>query len=84
MRTAIRKMGNSSGVIIPKSILTELKLGAGDAVDLRLEGGNVLIAPMQKNPREGWAEEAKRIAAEEPLDTDWLDFPNEADDTLTW
>jgi antitoxin MazE len=84
MRSAIRKMGNSSGVIIPKSILSALKMGVGDAVELRAEGGNVLIAPIKKNPREGWAEEAARIAEEEPRDTEWLDFPNKADDALTW
>jgi antitoxin MazE len=84
MQTAIRKMGNSSGVIIPKAILTELKMTAGDAVELRAEGGKVLIEPIRKKPREGWAEDAKRIAAEDVIDTEWLEFPNDADDTLVW
>jgi antitoxin MazE len=39
MQTAVRKLGNSAGVIIPRSVLSELGLAAGDAVDLRLEDG---------------------------------------------
>ncbi len=84
MRTAIRKMGNSSGVIIPKAILAELKVAAGDAVDMRAENGKVLIEPIRKTLREGWAEDAKRIAAEEAVDTEWLEFPNDADEALAW
>ncbi len=84
MLTSIRKMGNSSGVIIPKAILAELKVAAGDAVEMRAENGKVLIEPIRKNLREGWAEDAKRIAAEEVMDTTWLEFPNEADEPLVW
>ena len=84
MQTSIRKMGNSSGVIIPKAILVELNVAAGDAVELRTENGKVLIEPIRKKPHEGWAEDAKRIAAEDVIDTEWLEFPNESDDTLIW
>jgi hypothetical protein len=37
VRAAIRKLGNSSGVIIPKSMLTEIGSAVGDTVDLSLE-----------------------------------------------
>jgi len=84
MRTAIRRMGNSSGVIIPKTILDELKVSAGDPVDLRAEGGRVLIEPVRRKAHESWDEDARRVAAEEPIDSEWLDFPNDADDQLVW
>jgi antitoxin MazE len=84
MRTAIRKMGNSSGVIIPKSILAELKVVAGDAVEMRTEDGKVLIEPILRKVWEGWAEDAKHIAAQEATDSEWLEFPNDADETLQW
>jgi antitoxin MazE len=81
--TAIRKMGNSSGIILPKTLLKQLSMSEGDRVELRAEGRRIIIEPVQKKIREGWAEDAKRIA-EESIDTDWLEFPNEADDTLVW
>ena len=47
MRTAVRKLGNSSGVIIPKSLLRELDVTVGDAVDLALEAGRIEIGPIR-------------------------------------
>jgi|HubBroStandDraft_1064217.scaffolds.fasta_scaffold126913_3 antitoxin MazE len=41
MQTAVRKLGNSAGVVIPKTIFAELGLSAGDALDMRLEEGRL-------------------------------------------
>jgi antitoxin MazE len=38
MKTAIRKMGNSHGVIIPKPLLAEVGAKANDQVNLGVEG----------------------------------------------
>ena len=54
MRAAIRKLGNSSGVIIPKTMLAELGVAAGDTVDLSLEDGRIAITPVRRRPREGF------------------------------
>jgi antitoxin MazE len=84
MRTAIRKLGNSAGVIIPKSLLTEIGVSAGDSVELSLEEGRIAIAPIKRRPRQGWAE-ASRLVAEAGDDAlVWPDFSNEADDELRW
>ena len=48
MRSAIRKRGNASGVIIPKSMLAEIAITAGDAVDLSLEDGRIVITPVKR------------------------------------
>jgi antitoxin MazE len=44
-RTALRRMGNSTGMIVPKAILAELGAQAGEAIDLRVEGGRLVAAP---------------------------------------
>lgn len=85
MQTALRKMGNSVGMIVPKAILKELGATAGTAMDLRVENGQVVAKPV-RHPREGWAEAAALIGAE-PLtqeEEDWLTFGNDGDDELTW
>jgi len=84
MRTAIRKLGNSSGVIIPKSMLTEIGLAAGDAVDLSLEDGRIAITPVKRRPREGWAEAFEEIGELGEEDRAWLEFGNEGDGELKW
>ena len=53
MKSAIRKMGNSHGVIIPKPLLAEIGAKAGDRVEVKVEKGKVVIAPIKSHPR-GW------------------------------
>ncbi len=84
MSSAIRKMGNSSGIILPKTLLAQLRISEGDRVELRVEGDRIIIEPVRKKIRDGWAEDAKRIATEEGIDAEWLEFANDADETLAW
>ena len=84
MRAAIRKLGNSSGVIIPKSLLAEIGIAAGDAVDLSLEDCRIIITPQKKRPREGWAEASRAIAEAGDDALVWPEFGNIGDDELTW
>jgi len=55
-------MGNSSGVIIPKPILNGLGVKAGDHLEMTLEAGKVILAPLNRHPREGWTESARALA----------------------
>lgn len=75
MSTAIRKIGNSAGVILPKPALAALGVQEGGAVEFIYEPGKISIVPARKRSREGWEEDAKRIAAagltEE--EREWLD-----------
>ncbi len=45
MNVTIRKIGNSEGIIIPKELLAELGLTAGDSVELVREGTGLHIEP---------------------------------------
>ena len=84
MRAAVRKMGNSSGVIIPKPLLAEIGARAGDDVEMVVEAGKLIIAAIKERPRAGWAEDAQCLveAGEDALA--WPEFANEGDDELTW
>ena len=84
MRAAIRKLGNSSGVIIPKSMLAEIGVAAGDPVDLSLEDGHITITPVKRRPREGWAAAFAEIGELGDEDLAWLQFGNEGDAQLQW
>lgn len=85
MQTALRKMGNSTGVIIPKGILGQAGLHTGTLMDVSLEGERVVLTPVRKHPREGWEESAALIAQEhDPELEDWLNVPNEEDAKLEW
>jgi antitoxin MazE len=84
MRATIRKLGNSSGIIIPKSILAEIGIAAGDPVDLSLEDGHIAITPVKRRPREGWAEAFGEVPELGDEDRAWLEFGNDFDADLKW
>jgi antitoxin MazE len=84
MQTAVRKLGNSAGVIIPKNVLAELGLAAGDAVDMHLEDGRLVLAPVRRPARSGWREASRAIAESGDDAPVWLEFGNAGDADLTW
>ena len=84
MKTAIRKLGNSQGVIIPKPLLAEIGAKANDPVELKVENGRLVIAPIGRDPRAIWAEECKALAEAGEAGLAWPEFGNVADKDLTW
>lgn len=82
MRVALRKMGNSSGVIIPKPFLAEI--GATGAVEMVVEEGRIVIEAEKNHPRAGWAEASRRLAEEGDDALVWPEFGNEGDEALEW
>jgi len=84
MRSAVRKMGNSSGIIIPKPMLAEIGMKAGDDVDLHIEGDRLVIAAVKPHARAGWAEDAQRIAESGDDRLVLGEFGNDGDNDLTW
>ena len=84
MRAPVRKMGNSSGVILPKPILTQLGVEAGDDLDLSLDEGRIMLVPAKRHPRAGWADAAKRIAEAGDDALVWPGFGNASDADLKW
>jgi antitoxin MazE len=84
MQTALRKMGNSTGMIVPRSILGEIGVSIGTTMDLTVQDGKLIATPVSDRRRDGWAAAAS-IVAEEPNETEaWQGFANEDDDDLTW
>jgi antitoxin MazE len=84
MQTPVRKLGNSAAVLIPRSYLIELRLRAGDIVDLAIRNNRLVLAPLRRRPRKGWAEAAKEIAEAGDDQLIWPEFANRDDANLEW
>jgi antitoxin MazE len=84
MRAAIRRMGNSSGVIIPKPILAQIGAQVGDDLDLSVDKGRLVLAPDRRHPRAGWADAARRLAEAGDDALVWPEFGNAGDADLQW
>ncbi|MFL9904102.1 AbrB/MazE/SpoVT family DNA-binding domain-containing protein [Paraburkholderia fungorum] len=82
MKTTIRRMGNSHGVLIPKPILTQL--GLEDEVDMQVEGNALVIRRPQKKARMGWADASRSLAASKDDALVMGEFPNADDAGLEW
>ena len=82
MQVAIRKMGNSQGVLIPKPILAQV--GLEGTADLQVKNGVIEIRPLKRNPREAWAKDSQRIAQAGDDKLAWPEFGNEGDAELVW
>ena len=82
MEVAVRKMGNSQGVLIPKPILAQV--GLEGSADLQVRDGVIEIRPIRRNPREGWADDARRLAASGEDALAWPEIANAGDSELVW
>jgi antitoxin MazE len=69
MKARLVRIGNSRGVRLPKAVIEQV--GLGEDIELQVEGDRVVITAAAP-PRTGWAEAAKRLAAES---RDLLDVP---------
>ncbi|HEX7339768.1 MAG TPA: hypothetical protein VF271_07545 [Rhodanobacteraceae bacterium] len=82
MRTTIRKMGNSQGVIIPKPLLAEV--GLTDEAVMTIENDALVLRPVRHSPREGWADASQRIAERGDDVLVWPELVNADDEHLKW
>ena len=82
MEVAIRKMGNSQGVLIPKPILAQV--GLEGSADLQVRDGVIEIRPVRRDPRAGWADDSLRVAQQGGDALVWRELANKGDDEWIW
>ena len=61
METKVVQIGNSKGIRIPQKILGQCHIE--DSVDLTVKNGALILKPIKKAPREGWALQAEKMHA---------------------
>lgn len=83
MKTSIRKMGNSQGVLIPKPFLAQTGMDVGE-VEMEIESNAIVIRKPQKKPRQGWADASKAVADAGDDKLVWPEFANEGDKDFAW
>jgi antitoxin MazE len=82
MRTTIRRMGNSQGVLIPKPVLAQL--GLEDEVEMTVENDAIVLRRPKQKARAGWAEASKALAAAGDDALVMGEFPNADDAEHSW
>ncbi len=59
MRAQVIPIGNSRGVRIPSSLLKLCHIVS--EIDLKVKGNSIVIRPLGKHPRQGWADAFKKM-----------------------
>lgn len=84
MEVLLRKLGNSTGMILPRAILGELGLAAGASLDVKVEDGEIVATPVTGTVRTGWAEAAAALGEPTADELEWIGFASESDASLAW
>jgi len=79
---AVRRIGNSLGVVIPKPVLAQV--GLSERAELTVERGAIVLRKPRKGARAGWAEAAESVAAHGEDGLLMGEFANAADLELEW
>jgi antitoxin MazE len=82
LHVAVRAIGNSRGVVIPKVILEQL--GIEGEVDMTLEGEKIILSKPKNSIRKNWSKDAKLIALAGEDNLIMGDFNNESDGDWVW
>lgn len=82
LQVAVRAIGNSKGVVIPKIILEQS--GIQEIVEMSVEGEKIVLSKPKNRVREHWSKDAENLA-KAGEDTLLLgDFVNEEDGDWVW
>jgi antitoxin MazE len=60
MKSSIRNIGNSKGIIIPQGFLKECLIE--DEVNIEVRDHHIIISPVENKKRIGWADAFKEMA----------------------
>jgi antitoxin MazE len=83
MIVKVRKIGNSAGIILSKSLMEHCDIN--EEVDLHIEDGSIVLKPVKKKPRESWNELFSKENSSHDTDSLSGDFPNKFDEEeWTW
>jgi antitoxin MazE len=84
VRTYIRKIGNSRGIVIPKPVLYQLRFDQSTRVDMTIEGDALVLRRPARPVRAGWADAAREIAEAGGDALVMGEFGNAGDAALEW
>lgn len=84
MELAIRNIGNSKGIVLPKPLLVQAGLDESAVADVTLEGDAIVLRKPAQPVRAGWAQAAQALAGTSNDHLLMGEFGNTDDADLTW
>jgi antitoxin MazE len=60
MLVSVVQIGNSKGIRLPKAIIEQCDID--DKLDMEIKDNEIILKPVKKTPRDGWADKFKMMA----------------------
>lgn len=79
MQTLVRKIGNSTGMIIPVNILKKYSLHIGDQLDIQDDNGRMVIIPTQNKTKYTLTQLLEKCDESVPMPQELIDWDNTPD-----
>ena len=78
MNTKIVTIGNSKGVRLPKATLEQCELQAGQALEVSVDKGRIILTPREApNPRADWEARFRKAGAKRAREDLWGSVPQD-------
>lgn len=84
MEIAIRNIGNSKGVVLPKPLLAQVGLDDQATAIIEVENGSIVLRKPAQTARAGWAAAAAALSAQGGDALLMGEFGNHDDEGLGW
>jgi antitoxin MazE len=84
MEIAIRNIGNSKGVVLPKPFLAQVGLDGQATAIIEVKNGTIVLRKPVKTVRAGWAQAAAAVSAKSEDALLMGEFGNLEDEELGW
>ena len=84
LEIAIRKIGNSKGVVLPKPFLAQVGLDGQATASIEVENGSIVLRKPAKAVRAGWSEAATAVSSKGGGALLMGEFGNVEDAELGW
>jgi antitoxin MazE len=84
MEIAIRNIGNSKGVVLPKPFLAQVGLDGQATAIIEVENGTIVLRKPAKSVRAGWAAAAAAVSAKGGDALLMGEFGNLDDEEMGW
>lgn len=76
MQTLVRKIGNSTGMIIPANILKKYSLNIGDKLDIQDDNGRIVIVPTKTKHKYTLTQLLDKCDETGPMPQELIDWDN--------
>ena len=80
----IRAIGNSKGVVLPKTVLAQAGLENATEAVMIVDNGVIMLRKPDQPARDRWADAARKLAAEGGDELLMGEFGNDDDAELAW